>query len=1034
MFDVRRDGAPLPALRTRKGQWLLALLVLKGAIPVDRAWLAGTLWPDTTEENAFTSLRKSLNDLRNALGEEAYRLYAPTSRTLTFDLSDVFCDLTRFDASVAKSDEAVLEQAVALYRGALLEDCSEEWVVLERAEREQVYLHARETLAVMAVERGDHSTAIEHLRPCIVLDPLRESAQRRLMQAFAAVGNYAAATQTYRDLRLYLHRELSIEPDPETTRLYEQLRSEAQNSARHAVVSSAPPKEIRKPKETGRLSFIPQPMTELVGRVREIVEIENALTCARLVAVTGTGGVGKTRLATEVAQRCVSRYADGACFVELAALTEPKLVAQTVAALLGVREQPDQSAEESLLQYLRTREVLLVLDNCEHLIQECRRLSGELLRHCPDLSLLVTTRQALGITGETVWVVPSLSLPDPEPQVREKDLPSQLMEFDAVRLFVRRAEQVQPAFRLTTKNAPAVRQICRQLDGIPLAIELAAARLRVLTPEQIALRLEDRFHLLTGGSQTAQPRQQTLKSALDWSYELLTEGERSLLRSLAVFAGGWTLEAAEAVCREGDALRAWEVLDLLTSLLDKSLVIFKPGDESEGRYYLLETVRHYGLDRLVEAGEAETVRARHRDTYLEMMEALHLNLQGPEQAECLDRIEGEHDNVRAALQFCLEQRRAQATTSGMQKAEEAYLRLVCSMTDFWERRCYWSEGAAHLAEALEVTEGIAPRLRTRVLLAVAGMRKLQGDPVGARRMNEQGLVLARAQQNSPQIATALQQLGTLAMIEGRYAEAEAYFEEALALSRAGNNRRGVAVCLTNLATITQPAGDYPRSYCLLHESLGILRELDDRAKIGVVLNNLGNLYYCQGNYAEARTYYEESLEIRRELGSKHGIALVLMHLGNVCNELGEYDRARQLMEESLSIRRKMGEVQQIGYALHNLGNVAFRRGDYAVAAALHRECIPFLRQAMDRPALTTVLEAFATLAETDGKTGCAVRIWAASTALREQLGIPQTPAANSEYEGRLASIRKDVGDASFEAEWRVGSTLTLEQALEYAQG
>jgi len=1016
----------MPALRTRKGQWLLALLVLKRASPVDRAWLAGTLWPDTTEENAFISLRKSLNDMRHALGVAAYRLHAPTPRTLAFDLSNTYCDLIAFDAALAQPYESGLEQAVDLYRGALLEDCSEEWIVLERAEREQAYLHALETLAVQAMERREPASAIDRLRLCIALDPLRESSQRRLMQALAAENNYSAVTKTYRDLRLYLHREMNTEPDPETTRLYEQLRQEAQNPVR----STTPPTASPIPQETGPSSYVPQPVTELVGRAREIEEVEYSLTRARLITVTGTGGVGKTRLATEVAQRCVGKYRDGVWFVELAALTDPSLVAQTIASLLGIREQAGIGTQETLIRYLRRRNALVVLDNGEHLIQECMRLSGELLNHCPEVSLLVNSRQALGITGEVLWRVPSLALPDLQPLPVEKDLPAQLMEFDAIRLFVKRAALVQPDFRLTSRNAPAVVQICHRLDGIPLAIELAAARLRVLTAEQIAARLEDLFHLLTGGSRTALPRHQTLRSALDWSYDLLTEAEQALLRSLAAFAGGWTLETAEAVCSDANRLEAWEVLDLLTSLLDKSLVIFVSGETGQERYRLLETVRRYGLDRLTELGEAETVRRRHRDYFLALGEGSVERLQGPEQAAWLDRLESEHDNLRAALKFCVEERRKEKSVAAI----EMHLRLACAMAEFWEKRSYWSEGNLNLVEALEQSEEATPRLRARALIFAASLRQKQGDHAAAGRQAEQGLALAQELKDQSLISTALQHLGVLAIKEGRYAEAKSFLEESMAISRANSDSRGVAVCLLNLATIAQPEGDYPEARRLMQESLEIFRTLGDKTSIGVILNNLGNLYYWEGDYAQARMYYEESLEIRRELGSRSGAAMLLMHLGNVANELGEYEQARLLMEESLAIRRQVGDVQQIAYTLHNLGLVAFQQGDYASAAALHRESIPLLQRVNDRPALTNVLEAFATLAEVDGDTGKAVRLSAAAVVLRNQLGTPQPPSTRDKHDQTLNDLRRKLGDEAFKGAWQQGSILTPEQALEHALG
>ena len=674
-FDARVHGEPMPHLRSRAGQWLLALLVLRHGDPVERAWLAGTLWPDSDEEKALYNLRRNLTDLRQALGPEAYRLESPTARTLRLDLSDACVDVASFDEALAHSskDEGgslhpsclILhpsQVAVEVYRGPLLEGCLEEWVLPERDVREQAYVRALETLGTQAMDRGEPLEAARHLRRGVSLDPLRESMQRALMQALAAGGDAAAAIQVYRDLRLLLHREMRIAPAPETTAVLERIRGQSRlNATTHATAAApaAPP-----PRR------IPQPVSTLIGRQSEVQEIRTRLGAARLVTLTGAGGVGKTRLGIQVAEEVAEEYPDGVWFVELAALSDSSLVPRALASALSIREEPDRTLAETLLEALRPKTLLLILDNCEHLIEACARLIENILTGCPYVCVLATSREALGVGGEAAWRVPSLSVPTDRPfSTGEKNAVSILLEYDSVRLFVHRAALVRPDFRLTTENVRAVAEICGSLDGMPLAIELAAARLKAMSAEQIASRLGDRFRLLTGGSRTALPRQQTLRATLDWGYDLLAEEEKRALRWLSVLAGGWTQEAAEAVCGDcgmrnvdcglteqaatGSAGRGspnpkseirnpqWEVLDLLERLVDKSLVVYE--EQAVGaRYHLLETVRQYGRDRLLESGENETAHERHCDFFLQMAEDTEPQLVGNEQTALLAQLEVEH--------------------------------------------------------------------------------------------------------------------------------------------------------------------------------------------------------------------------------------------------------------------------------------------------------------------------------------------------------------------------------------------------------
>ena len=498
---------------------------------------------------------------------------------------------------------------------------------------------------------------------------------------------------------------------------------------------------------------LPLPLTSFVGRERELAAVHEALAAHRLVTLTGPGGVGKTRLALQAAAAGLEAFPDGAWLVDLAPLADAALVPLTVLAALGVRERPGRPHLATLTEHLRARRLLLVLDNCEHLLDACARLADALLRACLGPRVLATSRELLGVPGEAARRVPSLATPDP----RHPPPPARLGRYEAVRLFVDRARLGRPGFVLTDQNAGPVAQVCARLDGLPLAIELAAARLRALPVEQLAGRLDDRFRLLTGGGRTAVPRQQTLQAAIDWSHALLAAPERAVLRRLAVFAGGWPLAAAEAVCA-GAGVEPGGVLDLLAGLVDKSLVVFEeaalePGAGGAGRYRLLETIRQYAEARLVGAGEAARVRRRHRDWYLALAERAALELVGRDQVAWLDRLGAEHDNLRGALAW------SQADPDGA----AAELRLAAALGRFWNLRGHISEGRAWLAHALERDAGAAPAAARASALNWAGLlASLAAALPAAAALLEASIALGRGLPGRPGLPAALRHLGLVA--------------------------------------------------------------------------------------------------------------------------------------------------------------------------------------------------------------------------------------------------------------------------------
>jgi len=624
---------------------------------------------------------------------------------------------------------------------------------------------------------------------------------------------------------------------------------------------------------------LPQPLTSFIGREKQIAEIRTLLDCSRLLTLTGSGGCGKTRLAIQVAAGLLDSYPDGVWLVELAATVDPGHVPQTVASVIGLKEEPGKSLTQRLIEHLASRRLLLVLDNAEHVLATCAELVDAVVQQCSQVTVLVTSRERLAMAGEQTYRVPSMSMPHPD---RDTTAAS-LAQYESVRLFVERARLNLPLFAITDENTPALASICYRLDGIPLAIELAAARVRSMPVEAVNQRLDQRFRLLTGGSRIAPRRQQTLRALIDWSYDLLSDAEKALLWRVSVFSGGWMQEAAENVC-VGDGIDDWEALDLLTSLCDKSLLLVEERD-GETRYRLLETVRQYAQERLQDAGEQALWHGRHLAYFLSLAEEAEPLLAGTDQQAWLHRLELENDNLRAAM----------AWSGSVGGDAVAGLRLAGALWRFWYFRGYLSEGRSWLA---------------KLLAAVP-----HGHAVAAR-------------------AKALTWAGALAMDQGDYPAARAQCEEGLTLLQQLGDRRGIADSLSNLGALAGHQGDYSAARALLEESLAIRRQLGDRWGIATSLSILGDVALDQCDYRAAQALHQECLGIHRDLGHRHGVAVELHYLGTIAQELGDHRSARALFEESLSIRWDQGDRQGIAESLERLASGVSAMGRPARAARL----------------------------------------------------------------------------------------------------
>jgi len=716
---------------------------------------------------------------------------------------------------------------------------------------------------------------------------------------------------------------------------------------------------------------LPARLDSFIGRQRAIVELKSLLGATRFLTLTGAGGSGKTRLALQVATTLLTEFEDGVWWVALDALTDPALTPQQVASSLGISEQPGRTLPDTLTDALKSRKILLALDNCEHLIHACAQLVETLLRSCAELRILATSREAFNIPGETIWPVPSLDVPD------AYHLPpfEGLVQYESVHLFVERAESVQPAFLLTQENALTVTQICRRLDGIPLAIELAAARVKILSLEQIAARLDDSCRLLGGGSRTALPRQQTLQATIDWSHALLSEHERTLFRRLSVFRGGFSLEAVEAICA-GNGIEQNEALDLLSHLVDKSLVVVAAGG-GETRYRLLETIRQYAQSKLQECEEAARMRQAHCDWYLGFAERAESNVLGAEQATWLDRFEVEHDNLRAALAWSLD------TGEGEKAA-----RVGVAMWRFWFVRGYLSEGRRWLERALA---GFSEQttVRAKTLRAAGILAGYQDDYLRAKELLAESLELFREHLDPQGASYALCSLALLARHEGDYAGAVSLLEESLQLSREVADHFGMTLTLADLGLTVLHLGDYERASALCEESLALSRERRDSRSIASALTNLGIVTLERGDGARARALCEESLAMRRQLRDKGGCAHTLAMLGRMAIQQGDYDRATACYAESLALRQETGEQEGIAIALEGLAAVAGMRAQAAHAAQLY----------------------------------------GAAESLRQALGAPMTPIDRSYYERTVAAVRAQLDESIFLNAWTAGRTMTHEEAI-----
>ncbi|MEJ2264498.1 MAG: adenylate/guanylate cyclase domain-containing protein [Anaerolineales bacterium] len=725
---------------------------------------------------------------------------------------------------------------------------------------------------------------------------------------------------------------------------------------------------------------LPTQLTSFIGRERELAEAKSRLEGARLLTLIGPGGTGKTRLSIQLGSQLLSSYKDGVWLIEFAPISDPSLVMQTIASPLDIREQPGVPLKVLVHDYLREKHLLLILDNCEHLVEASARVADEFLHLAPEVKIIASSREALGINGETVYRVPSLSLPEQTEVTKDA-----AMAFESVQLFVERASAANRKFQLTDENASAVAQICSRLDGIPLAIELAASRITVFSPEQIARRLDDRFKLLTGGSRTALPRQQTLRALIDWSYDLLEEPERALLRRLSVFAGGWTFEAAETICNNVD------VFEYLPHLINKSLVVMI-GEGDEPRYYLLETIRQYARDKLLEAGEGEGIRDRHLAYYLQMTEtAMPEMLTREKELGWIKRLETEYDNIRTAIEW------------GLSNDPIAVMRMVYSLTYLFVVTSYASEGHRWAAASLERVNQLSNAgqsltiqqntYRARLLASMSIMSFSMGDNPTSKLEAEEATKELRTVDDKSTLAQALGFLAGADLLTGNFEGAIAAIEEALRLVEELGDKYIKGLILSAASRVEAFAkGDFSKAIDIHEEACDLLREHGTRWSYGITMYGFGHLAMSQKEFTLAREKFNIALQTMQELGSHRNVSMIKSDMAHVLRYEGKYPQAMSSYGETIREWQKMGHRSAVAHQL---------------------ECMAFIAKYVEQPEK-------------------ALRLLGAAQALRQRIEIDMTALERAEYDKEVADLKAHINENEFTSLWADGRSMTMEQAIQLA--
>ena len=866
-FELQAQGKVIH-LPTRKMEALLAYLVLHPGVQ-NREKIASLFWGDSPEELARRSLRTALSAIRKELGEE----FVLTDRE-TIQLNPalpVWVDVREIEkeakASLSSDHSISSGIDIHLYRGDLLHDFYDDWVLEEREHYRTLFINTLLQLAQSLKTNGEYGRAIEISTKIISIDPVSERAYQQLIFCYGALGDRTAALRAYEECAAQLHEKLGVSPSADTSALYDQVKSSNAGGTGPTLVRSN----------------LPIPLTSFIGREQELKSLRELFGKTRLLTLTGVGGCGKTRLSIELAGQLIDQFPDGVWWIELAAVQDEMLVAQTIKKTLGISDIQLASSEESITTYLGIKDALIVLDNCEHVITVCARLVEQILSQCPSVKILATSREALSIHGEIAWLVPSLSLP---PSNQDDNL----LQWESPRLFMERATFFRPDLQVDPSNAQLLLQICRAVEGIPLAIELAAARVKTLSLAQIASRIDDRLSLLTMGSRTAQPRQQTLRATIDWSYELLPEQEQIALRRLSILTGTWSLEAAESIASLNESVPG-TTLDLITHLLDKSLLVAVNHD-GEVRYGMLEIIRQYAHEKLQQANEVETIRDRHLVYFSELAQKANPGWFSRDQANLIKQFDAEYPNLRVALAHGLENPHdSQNLALGT--------KLASAVAPFWNFLAQYNEGQMWLKKAIDLIN---------VVLTESG----QGSPQRTEFLSMK--------------ARALYEYGFLVWFRSQYSQAQTIFLECAEVYKELDDPTGLAYAYIFLGHTTWGFGDKDLGRSMWMQGLDHFYKVDNLWGAAMIHSFLGRAEREATNYEEAEYQYNRCVELFGAVGDDWGRGIGLSHLGMLAFQKGDPIKARDFFEQRLMIAKNFGFKQSIAYATFLLGTSAWKLG------------------------------------------------------------------------------------------------------------
>lgn len=1013
-FRVRVDGIEVPngAWSRRNAAAVIKILALASDHRLHREQMMEYLWPETDPRQAANNLYQTLHAARRALdmalpGSSRVLLLQDQIVQLATSI-DLRIDVVAFERAVAAAggDSLALEAAIALYQGPLLpDDRYEPWAYGRRDILTRQYLDALECLAAAQKAEANYPAALATLRTMISADPLHEPAYRALMRVHALAGQRQQAVRAYQSLQDALQRELDVEPEPESQDLYHRILNGELAGSMPEALAPAPADPSH------RQHNLPPALNSFIGREREKAEVHRLLHGTRLLTLTGPGGCGKSRLSIEVAAEEIGRHPDGVWLVELAALSNPDLIPQAIAQAIGIHEMPGQQVLETLGNWLRPRTILLVLDNCEHMIDACAAIVETLLRVSPGLTVLATSREPLRINGETTSLIPSLSLPDPaEPQSTD-----QLLQHESIQLFVDRATQVSPGFAMSETNGMTVAELCYRLDGIPLAIELAASRVRALSVEQIVERLSDRFQLLSGGSRTALSRQQTLRAALDWSYHLLGNEDALLFARLSVFSGGFSLQAVEEVCA-GSPLKRMEILYLLMLLVDRSLVVAMLGDGA-ARYTLLETMREYGRERLAELGELESMRAAHARYYAGLASEAAREIRGPDQRIWLRWLDREHDNFRRALDWF----ESRIDSDGLEPA----LQLAGDLHWFWHLRGHYAEGMRRLARLLEHDRAGPSRGLGSALTGAGTMFIVVGEYAEAAGYLNESVSVWRELDDPAGLSAALSWNGWIELFLGRIPAARECHTEALELAEGADDVWDTAMALLSLGIDSVEADEHEPAFARFKRSLELYRSINDYWGTTTTLQLLANLTYRTGDFAGARELAHEVATLERAEGGRWLEVQAQSLLGEIARAEGDYDTAETLVGIALEISSEIGHVASRAWTLRDAGFIALARSEPDEAVHHLLESLAIFQERSFQLGIACCLAGFAGVLTHHGDHERAAEILGATAAGLDALQMAFAPADRQAVEVITAQVEHALGPAGFDSALQRGFTQSL---------